>query len=126
MYTDNVGELASEDASKATQLPKPTGYKLLIMLPEVKEKTDSGVYLPDSLRKAEETASIVGFVIEMGPLAYSDPSRFPDGPWCNKGDWILFRSYSGTRFKIHGREFRLINDDTVEAVVADPRGVTRA
>lgn len=126
MYTDNVGELASQDAGKATQLPRPTGYKLLILLPEVKEKTDAGVYLPDQLRKAEETASIVGFVIEMGPLAYSDQSRFPDGPWCQKGDWILFRSYSGTRFKIHGREFRLINDDTVEAVVADPRGVSRA
>ena len=81
--------------------------------------------MPDGLRAAEETASIIGFVMAMGADAYKDHSKFPNGPFCKKGDFVIFRSYSGTRFKIHGKEFRLINDDTVEAVVDDPRGYTR-
>lgn len=107
-------------------LPAPTGYRLLIAVPTVGEKTAGGVVLPDQLRKREETATIVGHIIEMGPLAYKDADRFPDGPWCQKGDWVIFRSYAGTRFKIGGNEYRLINDDSVEAVVADPRLIERA
>jgi len=83
------------------------------------------VYIPEERRSAEETASIVGFVIKMGDLCYQDESKFPTGPWCKEGDWVMFRAYSGTRFKVHSAEFRLINDDTVEAVVQDPRGVRR-
>lgn len=108
------------------KLPEPTGYRLLIALPEISEKTQGGVFMPDGLKKDESTASIIGFVLKKGPDAYSDASRFPAGAWCNEGDFVIFRSYSGTRFKIQGKEFRLINDDTVEAVVADPRGYTRA
>jgi len=127
MYSTDVGELASaQEGGTASQLPEPQGYKLLIILPSIEEKTDGGVYLPDQMRKAEETASIVGFVMKLGPLAYRDEGKFPSGPWCKEGDWIVFRSYSGTRFKIHGREFRLINDDSVEALVSDPRGIARA
>ena len=81
--------------------------------------------MPDGLRQAEETASIIGFVIKTGPDAYSDKERFPNGAYCKEGYFVIFRSYSGTRFKIHGKEFRLVNDDTVEAVVEDPRGYTR-
>ena len=81
--------------------------------------------MPDGLRIAEETASIVGFVIKMGPDAYSDKDRFPNGPYCQEQDFVIFRSYSGTRFKIHGKEFRLINDDSVEAVIQDPRGLEK-
>lgn len=114
------------DDSTLLKLPKPAGYRLLIALPEVSEKTDGGVYMPDSLKSAEEVASILGFVLRVGPQAYNDPERFPDGPWCKEGDFVIFRAYSGTRFKIAGKEFRLINDDTVEAVVDDPRGFTRA
>mgnify|MGYP003113823108 FL=1 len=121
MYT---AEVKTED-KVVTQLPEPKGYKLLIGIPEVSEKTEGGVFMPDGLRIAEETASIVGFVIKMGPDAYSDKDRFPNGPYCQEQDFVIFRSYSGTRFKIHGKEFRLINDDTVEAVVDDPRGYTR-
>ena len=121
MYT---AEVRTED-KVVTQLPEPKGYKLLIGIPEVSEKTEGGVFMPDGLRIAEETASIVGFVIKMGPDAYSDKDRFPNGPYCQEQDFVIFRSYSGTRFKIHGKEFRLINDDTVEAVVDDPRGYTR-
>jgi len=121
MYT---GKKTTEE-KVATQLPQPKGYKILIGIPEVSETTDGGVFMPDGLRTAEETASIIGFVIKMGDDAYSDEDRFPHGPYCQEGDFVIFRSYSGTRFKIHGKEFRLINDDTVEAVVDDPRGYTR-
>jgi co-chaperonin GroES (HSP10) len=110
----------------AKRMPDPKGYKILIALPEIEEQTKGGVFLPEERRRQEETASIVGFVLELGDLCYKDKAKFPTGPWCEKGDFILFRSYSGTRFKIDGKEFRLINDDTVEAVIQDPRGVTRA
>ena len=107
------------------KLPEPTGYRLLIALPEIDEKTQGGVIMPDGLVKDESTASIIGFVIKSGPDAYSDKERFPNGAWCKEGDFVIFRSYSGTRFKVSGKEFRLINDDTVEGVVDDPRGYTR-
>ena len=108
------------------KLPEPTGYRLLIALPEIDEKTEGGVIMPDGLVKDESTASIIGFVLKAGPDAYSDKERFPNGAWCKEGDFVIFRSYSGTRFKVKGKEFRLINDDTVEGVVDDPRGYTRA
>jgi co-chaperonin GroES (HSP10) len=115
-----------EDEQLKAKLPDPVGYKLLIAIPEVQEATQGGVLLPDALKQAEETASIIGYVIKLGPEAYSDAGRYPNGPWCAEGDFVMFRSYSGTRFKVLGREFRLINDDTVEAVVEDPRGYSRA
>lgn len=114
------------DVRGAKQLPEPAGYRLLIALPELEEKTDSGIYLPEQVREKESLATVVGFVLKMGSLAYKDPNKFPDGAWCKEGDWVLFRAYSGTRIKIHGREFRIINDDTVEGVVEDPRGIARA
>jgi chaperonin GroES len=122
MYTANK----VEDEDLKAKLPEPVGYKLLIAVPEMSEKTDGGVYMPDNLKSAEETASIIGYVIKIGSAAYSDPERFPNGAWCKEGDFIIFRSYSGTRFKVMGKEFRIINDDTVEAVVEDPRGYSRA
>jgi co-chaperonin GroES (HSP10) len=122
MYTANK----IEDEQLKAKLPEPSGYRLLIAVPEVSEKTQGGVFMPEQLKKAEETASIVGFVVKAGPDAYTDPNKFPTGPWCKEGDFVIFRSYSGTRFKVLGKEFRLINDDTVEAVVEDPRGYSRA
>ncbi len=109
----------------AKQLPEPRGFKILIALPELEEKTDGGIYLPEQVRNTEALATVVGFVLKMGDLCYLDEKKFPNGPWCNEGDWVLFRAYSGTRIKIHGKEFRLINDDMVEAVVEDPRGISR-
>jgi|TARA_R100001480_G_scaffold100209_1_gene104157 chaperonin GroES len=114
-----------DDEKIASKMPEPKGYKLLISPVQVDEKTEGGVYMPDSLRDAEGIASIIGWVVAMGPDAYNDKEKFPTGPWCKKGDFVIFRSYSGTRFKIHQQEFRLINDDTVEAVVEDPRGYKR-
>tara|TARA_R100000005_G_C4820576_1_gene102127 strand:- start:145 stop:516 length:372 start_codon:yes stop_codon:yes gene_type:complete len=109
----------------ASKMPEPKGYKLLISPVEVEEKTEGGVIMPDQIRDAEGIASIIGYVVSMGPDAYKDKEKFPTGPWCKKGDFVIFRSYSGTRFKIHTHEFRIINDDTVEAVVEDPRGYKR-
>ena len=115
-----------KDKKKATQLPVPQGYRLLIGIPEVEEKTAGGIIKTDQLRETEAVSSVVGFVMAMGPDAHSDKKRFPSGPWCKDGDFVLFRAFQGTRIKVHGQELRLINDDTVEAVVDDPRGYTRA
>lgn len=110
----------------ADKLPAPKGYRILIALPEVQEKTAGGIIRPDDLRKKEETASIIGLVLDMGPDCYADEGRFPNGAYCKKGDYVIFRSYSGTRFKIKNREYRLINDDTVEGIVTDPSIFERA
>lgn len=118
--------MSENDTKVASQLPKPTGYKILIALPNPEEKTEGGILKASSTLEAEEIGSIVGFVLTMGPDAYKSADRFPSGPYCKEGDWIMMRSYSGTRFKVHGKEFRLINDDSVEAVVEDPRGVVKA
>lgn len=115
-----------EGMDKDQRLPQPAGHKLLIMMPEVKTKTDGGIFLPDQMREREGTASIIGFVLKCGPDAYADKERFPNGAWCEEGQFIIVRAYSGTRFKVDGKEFRLINDDTVEGIVDDPRGFERA
>ena len=113
------------DEDTTRKLPEPKGYKLLIAIPKLEEKTQGGVIIPDALKGMEQTASIIGLVIAVGDAAYKDADKFPDGPYCKEGDFVIFRSYSGTRFKLRGEEFRLINDDTVEAVVDDPREYTR-
>ena len=123
MFTPTTAKVDEELRAK---LPEPVGYKILIAVPELNKTTEGGVHLPDERRSAEETASIIGYVITVGSDAYADKAKFPGGPWCKTGDFVVFRSYSGTRFKVHGREFRIINDDTVEAVVEDPRGYSRA
>lgn len=121
-----VGTLHKEPEQKATQLPDPMGYRMLVAIPDA-EKTFEGSMLEkaDSTMHREEILSTVFFVLKMGPDCYKDKEKFPTGPWCKEGDFILARPNSGTRLKIHGREFRLINDDSVEAVVEDPRGITR-
>ena len=119
--------MSEEAARPATQLPKPKGWKLLCALPEVEDKfSGTDLLKPDSLARVEEYSTTVLCVLDLGDDAYKDESKFPNGPWCKKGDFVLVRAYSGTRFKIHGREFRLLNDDQVEAVVEDPRGYSRA
>ena len=115
-----------EPLNFASQLPEAKGYKLLIALPEVEEMTDGGIIKSEDSRHEESIATVVGWVMSMGPDAYASYARFPSGPYCQLGDWVIFRAFSGTRIKIHGKDFRLINDDTVEAVVEDPRGVQRA
>jgi len=125
--SEAVVEQEENVAPSAKQLPDPTGWKVLCAVPSVDEKFDgTSLYRPDSVAKLEEHATTVLFVMKMGPDAYKDDKKFPTGPWCAEGDFVLVRAYSGTRFKIHGKEFRLLNDDQIEAVVQDPRGITRA
>lgn len=121
-----ISTLPETPEGKAKQLPEPSGYHILVALPEVEEKFESGLLKADQTRHFEEILATVFFVVKIGPDCYKDEKRFPNGPWCKEGDFILARPNSGTRLKIHGREFRLINDDTVEAVVQDPRGISRA
>lgn len=122
----NIDETKETAEERAKQLPVPKGYRILCMVPHIEERFESGLIKPESMVKTEEHSTVVLFVVQLGELAYKDESRFPTGPWCKEGDFVLVRAYSGTRLKIHGREFRIINDDTVEAVVDDPRGLTRA
>ena len=109
------------------QLPRPVGYRVLVALPEI-EKTysDTSVLKTDKEMMHDYIMSIMGLVVDIGEQAYKDKERFGDTPWCKLGDYVMFRANSGTRFKVAGKEYRLMNDDSIEAVVADPRGVTRA
>lgn len=110
---------------KAKQLPIPATYHILCALPEIEDSYDSGIAKAGQTVQFEELLSPVLFVVKMGPDAYADKTRFPSGASCKEGDFIIVRANTGTRVKIHGREFRIINDDSVEAVVEDPRGVGR-
>jgi co-chaperonin GroES (HSP10) len=117
--------LDKSNEEKATQLPKPSGYRILCAIPEMEKEYESGILKADETVRVEETLTTVLFVVDLGPDCYSDKSRFPNGPWCKKGDFILVKPYAGSRLVIHGREFRIINDDTVEGIVDDPRGIKR-
>ena len=122
-------ETDASDEAKADALPQPKGWKLLCVVPEVDEKiagTSLDLVRDAATMRQEEHATTVLFVLRVGPDAYKDTEKFPGGPWCKEGDFVLVRTYSGTRFKIFGKEFRVLNDDQVECVVADPRGITRA
>ena len=119
-------EKTQEEAQKAKLLPEPKGYRMLCAVPHVEEEYDGGIIKAEDTKRVEEQTTVVLFVIKMGDLCYADKERFSTGPWCKEGDFVLTRPYSGTRVVIHGREFRIINDDTVEAVVEDPRGIRRA
>ena len=118
-----VEDIPIEDRAK--QLPLPQGYRILCAIPDVEKEFDSGLVKPDSMVKHDELLTTVLFVVDLGPDCYADKSRFPNGPWCRKGDFILVRPNAGTRLVIHDREFRIINDDSVEAIVQDPRGIKR-
>jgi co-chaperonin GroES (HSP10) len=120
-----VTALPATAEEKARQIPQPSGYHILCAVPEIEDKYESGIIKADVTRQHEELLSTVLFVVALGPDCYKDPSRFPSGPWCKQGDLILVRPHTGSRLKIHGREFRLINDDSVEGVVEDPRGISR-
>jgi len=118
--------LNKEAEEKARQLPTPSGYRILCAIPEVEEEYESGILKSDATINYEEKLATVLFVVDIGPDCYQDKTRFPNGPWCKKGDFVIVRPNAGTRLLIHGREFRLINDDSVESVVLDPRGIKRA
>lgn len=110
---------------KAQSIPDPKGWRILCALVEAGDTFESGILKADQTVKIEEITSPVLFVVKVGPDAYNDADKFPDGPWCKVGDFVITRPYTGTRIMIHGKEFRLINDDQVEATVEDPRGIKR-
>jgi chaperonin GroES len=116
---------AIQEQEQISVLPVPVGYRILIRIPKKMDKTAGGIVLPEDTRKTEETASIVGEVISLGAEAYADVSKFPIKPWCKVGDYVMFRAYSGTRFVVKGEEYRLLNDDSIEAVTQHPGEVLR-
>lgn len=122
-----VGMYSSDATAeeKARQLPRPSGYHVLCAIPEVEKEYESGIVKADETLRNEEILTTVLFVVDLGPDCYKDVNKFPSGPWCKKGDFVLVRPNAGSRLVIHGREFRLINDDTVEGTVDDPRGIKR-
>jgi len=122
---DLTNLLDKSDEEKATQLPKPSGYRILCAIPEVEKEYEGGLLKAKETLHIEEMLTTVLFVVDLGPDCYKDESRYPNGAWCKKGDFILVRPNAGSRLIIHGREFRIINDDSVEAVVDDPRGIKR-
>jgi len=126
---DLSGILNKKEEEKAKQLPDPKTYHILTVVPEAMEQfqdSESGIIKASQTVHFEEVLTPVLFVVKLGPDCYKDTTRFPSGPSCKEGDFIIVRPNSGTRLKIHGREFRIINDDSIEAVVEDPRGITRA
>lgn len=123
----DIDKTLTEAERKAKQLPEPTGYRLLCMVPKIEDTYgDSGLIKSSDTVRAEEQTTLVLFVAKLGPDAYKDTTKFPSGPWCKEGDFIITRAYTGTRVRIHGTEWRIINDDTVDGVVEDPRGISRA
>jgi co-chaperonin GroES (HSP10) len=122
---DLTNLLDKSDEEKATQLPKPSGYRILCAIPEMEKEYEGGILKADETVRVEETLTTVLFVVDLGSDCYADKNRFPSGAWCKKGDFVLVKPYAGSRLVIHGREFRMINDDSVEGVVDDPRGIKR-
>jgi co-chaperonin GroES (HSP10) len=125
--SEAVAEIQLTQEDIENQLPVPVGYRVLVALPQVEETFgESGLVKSATTINHEHVMSIIGLVLDMGQQAYADEDRFPTGPWCKQGDYVMFRANTGTRFKVNGVEYRLMNDDSIEAVVADPRGITRA
>jgi co-chaperonin GroES (HSP10) len=126
---DLSGLLDTSAEQKAKQLPEPKTFHILCVVPEAMEEfadSEVGLVKANQTLQYEEVLTPVLFVVKLGPDAYKDTTRFPNGPSCKVGDFVIVRPNSGTRLKIHGREFRIINDDSVEAIVEDPRGIRRA
>ena len=118
--------ITEDEIKDPKPLPELPGYHILVRPISIKGVTKGGIVLPDSTRDDMAYLTTVGKVLAIGELAYQDEIKFPNGEWCKEGDFVITRAYAGTRIKIHGKEFRIINDDTVEAVVDDPRGYERA
>ena len=119
-------ESVHDDKDLQSKLPKPTGYRILILPFSPKQKTKGGIYLADSVLEKERIGTNVGFVVALGPDAYRDGNKFPEGAWCQERDWVIFGRYAGARLKIEGGELRLLNDDEILAVISDPEDIQTA
>ena len=118
---DLVGVKKSK--KEEAKIPKPTGWRLLVLPFKMKEKTKGGLVLAESTLEKQQVASQCGLVLAMGPDCYRDKERYPDGPWCKVNDWIMFARYAGSRIKIEGGEMRLLNDDEVLATIDSPEDI---
>ena len=121
--TDKVLDPESIGGSLLERMPDPTGWRLLILPYRGKGKTDGGIYLPDKVVEEQTISTQVGYVLKVGPLAYKDPEKFPSGPWCEKGNWVMFARYAGSRFKIDGGEVRILNDDEILSRIKEPEDI---
>ena len=131
---ENIGDAYKDVKDKALnpyainvslieRMPDPTGWRLLILPYRGKGKTEGGIYLPDAVVQEQTVSTQVGYVLKVGSLAYGDKEKFPTGPWCAKGDWVMFARYAGSRFKIDGGEVRILNDDEVLAKILEPEDI---
>ncbi len=121
--TDKVLDPEAIGGSLLERMPSPTGWRLLILPYRGKGKTDGGIYLPDKVLEEQNVSTQVGYVLKVGDLAYKDPEKFPVGPWCEQGDWVMFARYAGSRFKIDGGEVRILNDDEILAKIQEPEDI---
>lgn len=125
-YKDVTDKALDPDSIGGTlleRMPSPTGWRLLILPYRGKGKTDGGIYLPDKVVEEQTVSTQVGYVLKVGPLAYQDSEKFPSGPWCKQGDWVMFARYAGSRFKIDGGEVRILNDDEILACIGEPEDI---
>ena len=118
-----VGVKKDKSKEDSKKLPQPTGWRMLVLPFKMKEKTKGGIVLAETTLERQQVASQVGLVMAMGPQCYKDKERYPEGPWCKKGDWIMFARYAGSRIKIDGGEIRLLNDDEVLATIDSPEDI---
>lgn len=125
MVAREAAKEAAEEKSLMERVPQPTGWRILVMPYRGREKTDGGIYIPDEASEREALATVVAYVVKVGPLAYQDPDKFGEGqePWCKEGDWVCIGRYAGSRFKLDGGEVRIINDDEVIATIVNPEDI---
>lgn len=121
--TDKVLNPESIGGSLLERMPDPTGWRLLILPYRGKGRTDGGIYLPDKTVEEQNVSTQVGYVLKVGPLAYKDEEKFPSGPWCEQGNWVMFARYAGSRFRIDGGEVRILNDDEILAKILEPEDI---
>jgi chaperonin GroES len=120
---ERVLDPTKADKSLKERMPEPTGWRMLILPYRGKGKTAGGIYLPDKVVEDGQIQTVVGYVMKQGALCYKDENKFPDGPWCKEGDWVIFARYAGSRFRIEGGEVRILNDDEILATIDDPEDI---
>ena len=123
MHKEEVDGYERLKTKESDKLPKPTGWRLVVLPFKMKEKTKGGIVLSETTLEKQQVASQCGLVLAMGPDCYKDKERYPDGPWCKVNDWVMFARYAGSRIKIDGGEIRLLNDDEVLATIDSPEDI---
>ena len=123
---DLVGLKKSEKkevTNEKDKLPQPTGWRLIVLPFKMDERTKGGIIMNESTLEKQQVASQCGNVLAMGPQCYTDKERYPEGPWCKVGDWVIFARYAGSRIQIEGGEIRLLNEDEILATIKNPEDI---